>query len=298
MNSDLYCIDEAENDMGLCLVLKSPWSDSFIDVIKEQDISVLRLTESMGWKGNDISFLEKLQDVGLRGVEVYAWGVKDLTPLRFVPNLEYLGLQCEFIKAPDFSMFDQLGICKILWRPKAKTVFDCSGLKLLNIVNYPAEDLKDLEGMTGLERLQIASRKLESLVGIESLNGLRILDLVDCPKLALLAGIEICKDLQVVELENCKKVVDVSGLGQLLSLRDVMLTDCGKIKSLQALANCRLLESLSFAGDTDVEDGELAPLLDIPALKKMWFIDKRHYTHTRDQVAAELSSKDRSSLAT
>jgi len=291
MTSDLYYIDEAENDMGLCLVLKSPWSDSFVDVIREQAISVLRLTESMGWKGNDISFLEKLQDVGLRGVEVYAWGVKDLTPLKFIPNLEYLGLQCEFTKAPDFSKFDQLRVCKILWRPKAKTVLDCSGLKLLNVVNYPAENLQDLEGMAGLERLQVTSRKLESLVGVESLKGLRILDLVGCPKLALLAGIETCKDLQVVELENCKKVVDVSGLGELSSLRDVVLTDCGKIESLQALANCRFLESLSFAGDTNVEDGELAPLLDIPALKNMWFVDKRHYTHSRDQVAAELSSK-------
>lgn len=293
MTSDLYyCIDEAENGMGPCLVLKAPWSDSFVDVIREQNISVLRLTESMGWKGDDISFLNKLQDVGLRGVEVYAWGVKDLTPLQFIPNLEYLGLQCEFTKAPDFSKFDQLRICKILWRPKARTVFDCSGLKLLNVVNYPAGDLLDLELMTGLERLQITSRKLESLVGVESLKGLRILDLVDCPKLALLAGIETCKDLQVVELENCKKVIDVSSLGELLSLRDVVLTDCGKIKSLQALANCRLLESLSFAGETNVEDGKLAPLLNIPTLKNMWFVDKRHYTHTRDQVAAVLSSKE------
>ena len=72
MTSDLYFIDEAENDMGRCLVLKAPWSDVFIDVIRKENISVLRLTESMGWKGKDISFLEKLQDVGLRGVEVWS----------------------------------------------------------------------------------------------------------------------------------------------------------------------------------------------------------------------------------
>lgn len=289
MTNDFYFIDEAENEMGLALVLKAPWSDDFIDVIKKENISILRLSYSAGWKEKDISFLENLQDVGLRGVEVYAWDVKDVTPLQFIPGLEYLGLQCEFTKAPDFSNFDQLEICKLFWRPKAKTVFDCSGLKLLNVINYPDEDLKSLKNMTGLRRLQITSRKLMSLVGIESLKSLRILDLAECPKLESLAGIEKCQELQVVELENCKKVDDVSNLGELANLRDVVLTDCGIIKSLQPLAKCRLLESLIFTGDTNVEDGELTPLLEIPGLKKMWFVDKCHYTHKRDQVATMLS---------
>lgn len=289
MTSESYFIDEAESDMGRCLVLKAPWSDSFIDVIRKENIAVLRLAESMGWKGGDIAFLEKLQDVGLRGVEVYAWGVKDITPLQFIPDLEYLGLQCEFTKASDFSNFKQLKICKLLWRPKANTVFDSPGLKLLNIVNYPDEDLNSLKNLTGLRRLQITSRKLVSLAGIELLKGLRVLDLAECPRMESFAGIGACQELQVVELENCKKVDDISCLGELENLRDVVLTDCGKINSLQPLSKCRLLESLIFAGDTNVEDGELTPLLDIPELKKMWFVDRRHYTHNRDQVAAMLS---------
>ena len=200
-----------------------------------------------------------------------------------------MGLQCEFTKAPDFSRFDRLKICKLLWRPMAKTILDCSGVKLLNVVNYPAEDLQKLTNMTGLRRLQISSRKLVSLAGIESLPSLRIMDLAECPKLESLTGIETCQGLQVVELENCKKVNDISSLGELANLRDVVLTNCGKVKSLQPLAKCRLLESVTFAGDTNVEDGELTPLLDMPELKRMWFVDKRHYSHKRDQVEAMLS---------
>lgn len=289
MTNDLYYIAEVENDMGLALVLKDSWSDDFIDVIKTENVSVLRLTESMGWKEKDISFLEKLQGIGLRGVEVYAWDVKDITPLQYLPELEYIGLQSEFTKAPDFSAFENLTHLFLFWRLKAKTVFDCFGLKLLNVVNYPDADFKNLKNMTGLRRLQITSRKLVSLAGIESLKDLRILDLAECPKVEALVGIKNCQELQVVELENCKKVADVSSLGELTNLRDVALTDCGKIKSLQPLAKCRLLESLTFVGDTNVEDGELAPLLELPELKKMWFADKRHYTHKRAQVAAMLS---------
>lgn len=289
MSDDLYFIDEAEDDFGRCLVLKAPWSDDFIDVIKKESISVLRLTESMGWKEKDISFLEKLKDIGLRGVEVYAWDVKDITPLHYLPDLEYIGIQSEFTKAPDFSVFKNLTHFFLFWRPKAKTVFDCLGLKLLNIVNYPSEDLQDIKNIIGLEHLQITSRKLNSLSGIESLDSLMILDLAECPKLESISGVEKCRQLHTVKLEGCKKVDDVSCLGDLTNLKDVVLTDCGKVKSLQPLANCQALENLTFVGDTSVEDGDISSLVSLPNLKKMWFVDKRHYSHKRDQVAALLS---------
>jgi hypothetical protein len=288
MNSDLYFIDEAENDMGRCLVLKAPWSDNFIDVIKMENISVLRLTESMGWKGKDISFLENLQDIDLRGVEIYAWDVKDITPLRFIPNLEYLGLQCKFTKAPDFSGFDQLKAFKLFWRPKAKSVFDCLNLKFLNIVNYPAEDLQVLKNFTGLMHLQLTSRKLISLAGIEALKSLKILDLAGCSILESITNIEKCRNLEIVELENCKKLYDIYSLGELTNLKDLVLTDCSKVKSLKPLVKCRLLVNLIFAGDTIVEDGELTPLLTMPKLKRMRFVDKRHYSHKRELVETML----------
>lgn len=286
-SSGQFFIDEAENNMGRCLVLTAPWEEGFKSVIEQENISVLRLSQSAGWKGDNISFLSELS--GLRGVEVYAWGIKDLTPLQSVVGLEYLGLQCEFTKAPDFSIFENLKICKLVWRPKAKTVFSCSGLSLLNIVNYPSEDLNDIKHMQALERLQLTSRKLVSLSGIENLTSLSVLDLADCSKLENLAGVDQCQQLATVELEGCKKINDVSLLGELKGIKNVVLTDCGKIRTLQPLSSCQSLENLTFAGDTNIEDGALELLLDLPQLKKMWFVDKSHYSHKRDQVAELLS---------
>tara|TARA_R110001606_G_C15224268_1_gene634390 strand:+ start:62 stop:937 length:876 start_codon:yes stop_codon:yes gene_type:complete len=285
--NDQFFIDDAENDMGRCLVLTAPWSDDIKSIIEKENISVLRLSQSAGWKGEDISFLTELPN--LRGVEVYSWGVKDLSPLKDLRGLEYLGLQCEFTKAPDFSNFTNLKICKLLWRPKAKTVFSCSGLILLNIVNYPSDDLTNIEGMGGLQRLQLTSKKLASLSGIEKLTSLSKLDLADCSKLENLSGVEMCQQLETVELEGCKKIQDISLLGELKNIKNLALTNCGKIWSLQSLSKCRFLENISFVGDTVIEDGTLAPLLDIPQLKKMWFADKKNYSHKRDQVATILS---------
>ena len=289
MTNDSYFITEAEDGFGPCLVLKGPWSDFYMDVIRNKNIAVLRLTESMGWKGKNISFLEKLHGLGLRGVEIYAWEVKDITPLQYLPELEYIGLKTKFTKAPDFSIFQSLTHVLLFWRPKAKTVFDCDGLRLLNIVNYPSKDLKDIQKMSGLRRLQLTSKKLVSLSGIESLSSLTILDLAGCSKLESLSGVDMCQQIGVVEIESCKKVYDVALLGELKNLKDIILIDCGKVKSLKSLAKCQLLESIIFVGDTSIEDGELTSLLEISTLKKMWFGDKRHYSHKREQVAEILS---------
>lgn len=287
-SNNQYFIDEAENGIGRCLVLTGPWSDSFKSLIEKENISVLRLSQSAGWNDDDISFIKELPDI--RGIEIYSWGVRDITPLEALTSLEYLGLQCEFTKAPDFSKFNKLKICKLLWRPKAKTVFSCDGLSLLNIVNYPSEDLKDIQKMSGLRRLQLTSRKLVSLSGIESLSSLSILDLAECSKLESLSGVDMCQQIEIVEIEGCKKVYDIALLCELKNLKDIVLTNCGKIKSLKSLTKCQLLESITFVGDTSIEDGELTSLLDIPTLKKMWFVDKRHYSHKREQVVDILSS--------
>ncbi|WP_324022065.1 leucine-rich repeat domain-containing protein [Aeromonas caviae] len=287
INNEKYFIDEVENGMERCLVLTAPWSDSFKSIIDKENISVLRLSQSAGWNGNDISFINYLPS--LSGVEIYSWGVKDITPLESISNLEYLGLQCEFTKAPDFSKLKKLKVLKVLWRPKAKTIFSCDELNLLNVVNYPSENLKELNKMSLLRHLQLTSKKIKSLSGIEELSSLSILDLADCPKLEDLSGIDKCQQIEIVEIENCKRVYDIAILSELKNLKEIVLIDCGTVKSLRPLAHSPSLESITFIGDTTIEDGELTSLLDIPTLKKMWFSNKRHYSHTREQVMEVLS---------
>lgn len=286
-SSNQYFIDEAENGMGACLVLTAPWSNRLKSIIEKEKISVLRLSQAAGWEGDDISFVQELPE--LRGIEIYSWKVKDITPLQTLTGLEYLGLQCEFTRACDFSKFERLKICKLLWRPKAKSVFSCNGLSLLNIVNYPMEDLTALQNMSDLTRLQLTSKKLSALAGIEHLGSLSTLDLAECTRLVDLSGVERCHQLETIEIEGCKKVYDLNLLGELKKLKTLVLANCGKVKSLTPLSECKQLESVNFVGDTNIEDGALASLLDIPTLKKMWFVNKRHYSHNREQVDSILS---------
>lgn len=284
MNDELYFIDEADNNLGRCLVIKAPWSEDFIEIINRENISVLRLTESMGWSDKDLSFLQDLSDIPLRGIEIYSWDIKDLTPLSFMPSIEGLGLQCQFTKAPDFSEFTNLKNFKCFWRPKAKTVFGCKSLKVLNIVNWSEENIEALGDMTRLERLQLTSRKLVSLNGIESLQSLKILDLADCTKLRSVDGIESCQDLTTIEFEACKKIEGFPSLSRLNYLRTLILRDCGKIASLKPIEECTSLETVDLSGDTVIEDGNLSPLLQLPRLNVVRFQDRKHYSHKSEEI--------------
>lgn len=275
--------------MGRCLVLTSSWTDDFIKVIEKEKIDVLRLSDSAGWSGDDLSFLEHTPT--LRGIEIYSWNIKDITPISHLNKLEYIGLQCEFSKAPDFNEFESLKICKLLWRPKAKSVLNCSKLTLLNISNYPFENLQSISEMKQLQRLQLTSKKLVSLEGIESLEKLEILDIANSSKLSSLEGVDKCTHLKNVEFESCKNVSDISLLGTLEELRKLHIIDCAKLGSLSTLASCSNLEELYFTGSTNVEDGDLNIVDELPNLKKMWFADKRHYSHKRDEIKVQLEQR-------
>ncbi len=216
MINDQYFIDEAENGLGNCLVLKSSWTDEFWDIIQKENISILRISESAGWRGNNIDFLNSIDErVKLRGIELYAWDIKDITPIWSLPDIEYLGLQCSFTKAFNFSLLESLRFFKAYWRPKAKTVLECKKLQLLNIVNYPFSDFSDLNQMVHLERLQISSRKLVSLSGIENLKSLKVLDLFDCRSLEDISDLRKCEALRAVEIDSCKNIEDRSVLYEL-----------------------------------------------------------------------------------
>jgi Leucine-rich repeat (LRR) protein len=284
-----YYIAEAENNMGRCLVLTAPWQDSFLKVIKKENIDVLLLSESMGFIGDNICFLKEMPQ--LRGVEIYVDNIKDITPLQHLTKLEYLGLGCEFTNAPDFAAFENLKICKLTWRNKAKSILNCKHLRLLNIENYPLETLEDLGEMSHLKRLQITSRKLLSVSGIQGLQSLQTLDFAYCPKLVSLSGVEECQQLDTVEIEVCKRIHDISPLGGVNKLKRLQVIDCGKIESLRFIENNSMLSYLNFAGSTAIEDGEFGGLLTLPLLKEMWFADRRHYSHKRDDIHKLLASK-------
>jgi Leucine-rich repeat (LRR) protein len=159
-----------------------------------------------------------------------------------------------------------------------------SGLKHLNLSNWPFDDLEALALMTRLTKLLLTSKKLVSLRGIDALISLKWLDLHACQRLKSIEGIQACQSISRLEITSCKAVHDISELGELGALVELHLDDGGEIESLDPLQRCTLLEKLSFFGGTRIRDGKISAIEGLPRLKTLCFAPRRHYDRTRDAV--------------
>jgi len=197
-------VKDDEYGIGKVLIVKGPWSSDISDYMLKEGIYALRLTDSFGFKGEDLSFLPSL--TYLKSLELYCWDAKDVKVLEELPLIEVLGLQFSSSKKIDFSHFTKLRIALLTWTKGLESLFSINNIEYLNIQNYPYTNLTPIEHMTKLNRLCITSRKLESLKGIENLVNLEELDLYNCQQLASKVGTEKLKKLQKIDIEKCNKL--------------------------------------------------------------------------------------------
>lgn len=290
MNSNNgYFIEEDENGFGKCLVLTGPWHDNYAHFMSMNGVTVLRLSSSAGWGGDDISFVADLKF--LSGVEVFSWSVKDVTPIFQNLSLRYVGLQCHSSAKAEFQFLRDLEVCKIFWSPGISGLGSRSKLKHLNIVDYPYDDLTSFISLNKLERLQIVSKKLVSLLGIESMAQLRVFDAANCQKLSDISSLVHCSNLQALEFNGCRHISQIPSGIALGQLKIACFIDCGRIKSLAPLANCKNLRELKFTGDTYISDGNLDFLLTHVSVRDVWFANRSHYSLQREQLAEQLKLK-------
>ncbi len=197
-------IREDENGIGKVLILKNSWSESISAYMKKHNIRALRLTDSYGFNGHDISFLKDLSY--LRSLELYCWDAMSINVIESLPQLEVIGLQCKSSQEIDFRVFYQLRIALVTWSKGMSSLLTLKSIQKLNIQNYPHRDLQHIRSMQSIKELFLTSRKLESLKGIEELQQLELLDLYNCPFLSSVADSKRCPKLKTVEIEACNRI--------------------------------------------------------------------------------------------
>ncbi len=197
-------IRDDEHGIGKVLILKGDWSDSIREYMIEHSIFALRLTDSFGFKGKDLSFVPEL--TFLKSFELYCWDAKDIKVIESLVNLEVLSLQFLSSKKLDFSNFKNLKTVGLTWKKGLGSLLSISSLEHLNVQNYPYENLDPISHMSNLKELYLTSRKLLTLEGIGKLTNLETLDLYNCQKLTCKADIDKCKKLEKIEIEACNKL--------------------------------------------------------------------------------------------
>jgi hypothetical protein len=201
-----YKILESEDGVSSVLVPRGAWTPECALRLSVGDISSLRLAESFGFRGADLSFLARFPH--LRSIEVYSSCVTDIDPIASLPCVEVLGLQTKARTVLSASDFPSLRVAKLSWAKGMEGLLLASTLEYLNVVNFPYYDLAPLHALAKLRRLSLVSRKLASLEGIERCSQLEQIDLFRCPELESLDALARCPRITTVVIESCRQIPD------------------------------------------------------------------------------------------
>jgi hypothetical protein len=239
-------------------------------------------------------------------------GIDDLSFLTRFPMLLYLevsgqspinaryldglqNLRGLYLEAPgtgiDFAWFPLLEVYFGGWHPASQNLAACQELRRLELrgFNPDSRGLEAIARLTRLEVLKVVQTNLESLRGLETLEDLRYLSLAYAAKLSSLDVLTSCgTGLRELSLQNLKKIAFYEPISSLRMLRRLRLTACAPMESLAWTAGLENLDFFSFV-DTVVENGDLAPLLQLPKLRYAGTLDKKHYNYKCADLNAALS---------
>ncbi len=241
----------------------------------------------------DLSFLQEFPD--LRYLEVVDQKRVDPRQLECLYNLR--GLRIESPRTGiDFSWFPELEVFVGDWHADNRNFACCQELRTMRIWHFKprAPDLSDLGDVARLEKLEITKTNITSLVGIEALEDLRYLQIAYAPKLTSLDSVAATDcGIREITLESVKNIASYGSLASLPYLRRLKLFKCAPMPDLNWTRGMNRLDLFSFV-ETTVEDGDLSPLLDLPMLRYVGTMDKKHYNYKFESINELLDKRFRS----
>lgn len=273
---------------GQRLVLNGRWHDDIAAYLEREQIVELHLNHAKGWSGLDLSFLEGLPK--LVAFSVADAGIQDISPVHALVNLRELEI-ATYCRTPiDFSRFPKLERCSLYWRPDSESLFSASTITRLFLYGYDGRASKAFCGLTRLEDLTVSNSAMDETEDLGCLQSLTSLRLQNLRNIRSLAGSEYFAELGFFDIGGCKFIKEINAVASLPRLKRFLFSEAGTIASLAPLRGAVALEEVLFYGSTYIVDGNLQPLLELPRLKKAWFKNRRHYSHTRESIASTLQA--------
>ncbi|MHC1723214.1 MAG: hypothetical protein AB9836_08430 [Aminipila sp.] len=184
----------------------------------------------------------------------------------------------------DFRNFPHLEVFEGKWHKNNRNIGDCRDLRSILISNYNSKtkDFSELKNIVRLEYLQIIRSNIETLKGIETLKDLKYLMLAYATKLKDIS--EISKtNLREIEFDVLNSIEEYHFLGDIDYLRKMIIYNCSDMQNINWISKMKHLDFFSFV-DTNVVDGNLSPLIQLPELRYTGTLDKKHYNLKEQEI--------------
>lgn len=256
------------------------------------------------WDGEGLDFLLQYRDQ-IRTLTIGDSHIKDISAVSRLENLEAVSIAGAYDQI-EFGRLRRLRQCSIESRTVSENLCASSGLEGLVLSGCSSRDLRWISPLKNLVRLELQDMPLQSLAGIEALQRLQKLHIgrsdvehldgvqalkqlseVILGALKRLGSIAALSSLPAVKelwLESCKRVKDLTCISTLTSLHKLTLVNMGDIDSARFLGPLTELQILALGDNTRIVDGDLRVLLALPKLKSALFRNRKHYSHTMDEI--------------
>lgn len=279
-----------EGKYGLRASLESEWTPDTAAYLADRQVAELELNIAKGWREDrGLCFLSELSF--LKSLDILDLGIRDISPIHELGNLRRLGITTYCSTAIDFSKFPYLESCGLEWRPKSESLFDCITLKELFVNRYKGKNVDSFSRLVNLESLKILNAPVANLQGLRTLSKLRSLRIAGFRPLSSLEGIDTLASLENLLIQTCRKFSKIDEVAFLANLQFFNLDNCGDIVSLNPLRKLDNLNRLGFPVSTNILDGDMTLLLELKNLTYVSFRNRKHYTHTREELNAILSKR-------
>ncbi len=228
-----------------------------------------------GADGADMSFLDDL--TGLRLLAA-SGNVSDDSAIGRSVSLRRIVVQTTAKGRLDWSALKNLSQADIHERDGLETLAELPALRTVVLWECMQSDFRILGRLEHLEVLRLKPcRRLRTFLGGRVQPRLQRLELNLCRAPLNLAELGQFPSLEYLEMDGCTRQGTLEGLENCLKLRELALNNCGSIENLQPLRECRELTILGLSGSTDISDGDIAALEDLPNLRQVLFDNRRHY---------------------
>lgn len=277
---------------GQNLVLTGDWNKRAARKLRSGNVDGLILNYARGFRERDLSFLKGLP---VRRVQVLARTLDDITPLYELANtLEVLYLEAGSRAKIDLGRFPQLRVLASDWPHISDSIAAATRLEELHVGGLTGEDLTLFPALTNLTRLRLIDRpRLRSLHGLNQFPNLAALDVVSAWGLQDFSALRtevnpatLCR----LSLEGCSQLARLDEFAGLVNLIYLNIAGCGEIESIRPLERLTKLETVVIFDSTDVLDGDLSPLLWLPALRWAAVMGRRKYKPSAKGIAAAIAS--------
>ena len=165
-------------------------------------------------------------------------------------------------------------------------------LATLSFLDGGPPALSAVPASESLRAIAISRTAMVNLSGLDRFPNLAALEIAVAPGLRDLEGLSIARALESLELCRVPLSSGLTQVGALSMLHVLAIPDVGKVPTLGPLRGHQALRTVHAYGTTNIVDGDLTPLLEMPHLRQLAIADRRHYRPRAVEVKRRLGIEE------